>query len=338
MKLKTIFLIIISFVATKNYCQITKTTIEVKEKLKEQLLYDGKSDFKDYKDVEQYKQFIGQKIYTTKSFSPIYKQTGESCNDYYNKYFIIKDVIKRKVRLSKGSEMAESDVFKLVNDENGETYFYLLDHNHKSIILVPYFLNLKKTYENKKFVISSYWRENGFQNEATNEWVVIDKKLYGGEWTCEVSVLEKDGQEKIFYIMKSNAGEIISSETIDDNSRSKFRIINKLGTFTEAGLFFMSIEDSNNEIAYKNKAKEDAIAENNNRIDKLTQKYGKDKTVLITNEKVEIGMTKAMCKESWGIPSKIDVTKTEGITKEIFIYSWSKRLYFENDKLVKIEY
>lgn len=325
MKFKKIFLFIILFVYAKNYSQITTTKIEVKEKAKEEKVYDGISNLKVYKNFEDYKQYIGQKIYTTKSYSTIYNSTWQRVEDYHNKYYTIKAVIR--------------DSSELTSDENGETYYYSLDSDsHKSIILVPYFLNLKKTYENKKYVIVSYWRENGFQNEATNEWVVINKKLYGGEWNCEVSVMEKDGDEKISYIMKSNSGEIISSETIDGSYPSKFRIVNKLDTFVEGGLFFMSIEDYNNQVASYSKEKKDAVAKNNNRIVKLTQKYGKVNAVLIAKGKVEIGMSKEMCKESWGIPLKNDVEKTKANTKETFIYGWSKRLYFENGKLVKIEY
>jgi len=325
MKLKKIFLFIILLVYAKNYSQITTTKIEVKEKAKEEKVYDGISNLKGYKNFEDYKQYIDQKIYTTKSYSTIYNSTWHRVEDYHNKYYTIKAVIR--------------DSFELTSDENGETFYYSLnDFKPKSVILVSYFLNLKKTYENKKYVIVSYWRENGFQNEATNEWVVINKKLYGEEWNCEVSVVEKDDEDKITYIMKNKSGEIISSESIDGSYSGKFRIVDKLDTFVEGGLFFMSIEDYNNQVASNNKAKKDAIAKNNNRIDKLTQKYGKARAELISKGKVEIGMNKEMCTQSWGIPLKTDVEKTKAIIKETFIYGWSKKLYFENGKLVKIEY
>ena len=89
----------------------------------------------------------------------------------------------------------------------------------------------------------------------------------------------------------------------------------------------MSIEDYNNQVASYSKEKKDAVAKNNNRIVKLSQKYGKVNAVLIAKGKVEIGMSKEMCKESWGIPLKNDVEKTKANTKETFIYGWSKRLY-----------
>ena len=92
----------------------------------------------------------------------------------------------------------------------------------------------------------------------------------------------------------------------------------------------MSVENYNASLASNNKAKKDVITKNNNKLKLLTQKYGKEKALLIFNGKVEIGMNKEMCKESWGIPSRTDVEKTAKITKETFIYGWSKRLYFEN--------
>ena len=341
MNFKKTLLIFSIFYSTISFSQITTTKIEVTEKIKEQEVYDGKSDFEVSNNVENYRKYIGQKIYTTKSYSTIYSTNGKKYEDYKNKYFTVKDVIIKKGEYTEddGTKTPYTKAsFELINDENGETYYYPLEQGGDNFILVSYFLNLKKTYESKKYVIVSYWREDGFKNEATNEWVVVNKKLYGGEWNCEVSVIEKDGIDKIFYIMKSNAGEIISSETIDGSYSGKFRIVKKLGNYIYAGIYFMSVEDYNAEIVTKNKAKNDVAVKNNKRINSLTQKYGKEKGELISNGKVAIGMTKEMCKESWGIPLRTDVEKTSKITKETFIYGWSKRLHFENGKLVKIEY
>lgn len=335
--MKHIVLIILFFSSFSIYSQITTSKIEVKEKVKEQLIYDGKSNIISYENPEDYKQYIGQKIYTLKSFSPIYTSEGKRCDNYQNKYFTIKNITEKKVN-SYSSDMVNENLFELINDENGETYYYNLKNDHKSIILVPYFLYLKKTYESKKYIIASYWREDGFNNEATNEWVKIDKKMYGGEWNCEVSILEKEGEEMICLIMKSNAGEIISTPIVDNIYFNKFSIVKELGNFVGAGLKFMSVDDYNLEIASKNKAKKEVVAKNKNKLEKLTQKYGKENAILISQNKVEIGMTKEMCKESWGIPTRTDVEKTAKTTKETFIYSWSKRLYFENNRLVKIEY
>jgi len=346
MKYLIIFLSLTSF---SIYSQVTSTKIEVREKEKEQLIYDGKSNFKEFEDIDGYKLYIGQKIYTLKSFSPIYNVKGQRFADYHNKYYTIKNVIQKKVN-AYSNDMVVSDVLEIVSDENGKTYYYKIGKSYNSgagwvndgiqpsIILVPYFLNLKETYENKQYVIVSYWRENGFKNEATNEWVVVDEKLYGGKWNCEVSLIEKDGKEMICFIMKSNEGEVISSPVNNNANFKKFSIAKKLDDSVNGGLFFMSVEDYNDQVELRNKIKIDEVARNNDRIDKLTQKYGKQKGDLIADGKVEIGMTKEMCKEAWGIPLKTNVEKTSTITKESLIYSWSKRLHFQNGKLVKIEY
>lgn len=349
MRLKHAFFIATIFLATKSYSQITTTKIEVKEKVQKQKVYDGKSNFEVFKDIEGYKQYIGQKIYTTKSRLPIYTSTGEEYTDCHNKYFTIKNVIQEEIDPSNNYGEREINFFELINDENGEIYYYKLGKSYNSgagwindgiqpsIILVPYFLNLKKTYENKKYVIVSYWRKDGFTNETTNEWVVVNKPLYGGEWNCEVSVVEKDGKEKIFYIMKNNSGEIISSETVDNESPDKFSIIKKRGAFTNAGLFFMSVEDYNSENATKKKEKKDVITQKNNVINKLTPKYGKEKAVLISSGKVEIGMTRQMCVDAWGVPLYSKILKTKKGTTETLLYNWNRKLYLENGILAKIE-
>ncbi len=348
MNLKKLLLIFSLLYATISISQITTAKIEIQPKVKLEKVYDGNSNFEEFKEIDGYKQYIGQKIYTTKLYSAIYFSSGEYCNDYHNKYFTIKNVTQKELRLDRGSEMQVCDVFELINDENRETYYYKLGESHSSgagwvnagiqpsIILVPYFLNLKKTYENKKYVIVSYWREDGFKNEATNEWVVVDKKLYGGEWNCEVSVVEKDGVEKISYIMKSTSGEIISSAI--DGSSNKFSIVKKLGSLIGAGLFFMSIEDYNLEIKSKKKEGKDAATQKNNLISKLSQKYDKEKAILISNGKVEIGMTRQMCVDSWGVPLYSKKIKTKKGSKETLFYNWDKKLYLENGLVAKIEY
>ena len=82
--MKHIALIILFFSSFSIYSQITTSKIEVKEKVKEQLIYDGRSNIINYENPDDYKQYIGQKIYTLKSFSPIYTSEGKRCDNYQN--------------------------------------------------------------------------------------------------------------------------------------------------------------------------------------------------------------------------------------------------------------
>ena len=64
-------------------------------------------------------------------------------------------------------------------------------------------------------------------------------------------------------------------------------------------------------------------------------KFGKQKGELVALEKIEIGMTTEMCKESWGTPWDVSQAST---TKETWFYNWKYTLHFEKGSLVKIEH
>ena len=67
-------------------------------------------------------------------------------------------------------------------------------------------------------------------------------------------------------------------------------------------------------------------------------RYGQQKGVLVSQKKVEAGMTAEMCKASWGAPWDSLQTATPSGTKEIWLYNWKYKLHFANGILVKIEH
>lgn len=100
------------------------------------------------------------------------------------------------------------------------------------------------------------------------------------------------------------------------------------------------------EIVYKERANlERQKAENHalklkkkeERKNQLYAKYGKSNADLILQGKVLIGMTKAMCIESWGRPSDINTTTGSWGVHEQWVYNLSTYLYFENGKLTAIQ-
>lgn len=86
----------------------------------------------------------------------------------------------------------------------------------------------------------------------------------------------------------------------------------------------------------KTKAEQKAKQE---RINRLTAKYGKYYAKLIAEEKVVPGMTKEMCRESWGEPDDINVSIGTWGRHEQWVYgeTYSSYLYFENGKLTTIQ-
>lgn len=68
------------------------------------------------------------------------------------------------------------------------------------------------------------------------------------------------------------------------------------------------------------------------------QKYGEKYGQLIFNKQVVVGMTKKMCRESWGDPIDINRTVFAWGTFEQWVYDIDKYLYFEDGILKTIQY
>jgi hypothetical protein len=96
MNFKKQLLIFSLIYSTISISQITTATIEIQPTVKVEKVYDGKSNFEEFIEIDGYKQNIGQKKYTTKLYSPIYFSSGEYCNDYHNKHFTIKNVTQKR--------------------------------------------------------------------------------------------------------------------------------------------------------------------------------------------------------------------------------------------------
>lgn len=68
----------------------------------------------------------------------------------------------------------------------------------------------------------------------------------------------------------------------------------------------------------------------------LTKKYGSFNAGLILEGRVRLGMTKAMCEESWGRPDDINRSIGSWGAHEQWVYG-SSYLYFEGNKLTAIQ-
>ena len=58
---------------------------------------------------------------------------------------------------------------------------------------------------------------------------------------------------------------------------------------------------------------------------------------LIKKHQVEIGMTKAQCRKSWGRPEEINVTTTAYGRHEQWVYNMRSYLYFDDGILTSIQ-
>jgi hypothetical protein len=69
----------------------------------------------------------------------------------------------------------------------------------------------------------------------------------------------------------------------------------------------------------------------------LAIKYGIDLGETIAKNKISIGMTKEMCRDSWGEPNSINKTTNSYGTREQWVYSRGRYLYFDKEKLTTVQ-
>ena len=84
---------------------------------------------------------------------------------------------------------------------------------------------------------------------------------------------------------------------------------------------------------------QDLTEEQSEKFERLAPKYGKATAKMMVEEKVRIGWSKQMCKESWGEPDDINKTIGSWGTHEQWVYGdiYCDYLYFENGVLTSIQ-
>lgn len=234
--------------------------------------------------------------------------------------------------------------FELKDEITNETFYYsqrdLNSHNSK-FILVSYFVKQKQIYKGENLISDGSSETPDLIKtvniEDENGKVITKPKIveYGNGnniWKCiDVTILE--GNSEINYILRNNNDETIalSNETIkywkfekDILAEEKLRKENN-----------QKIQQEREKESQARKLKEKLNAENRKK--ECIAKFGVELGEIIASHKVKIGMTKEMCKVSWGIPIWSDKTTTSTSITENWYYGYVHSLHFEGNVLVRIE-
>ena len=172
--------------------------------------------------------------------------------------------------------------------------------------------------------------------------------LYPSNFTLDfviVGYFEKQKQllvGKQFLIRERKYGSYVSI-----NSGNEIKVENgSVWKCTDVGIEpkssspAMVLEDNNGEKIYLEiswlEHKRYAYAFELTESEKLKKEYGEENWKLILKGKVKIGMTKEMCKISWGAPKEINETILEGKKSEQWVFK-DNYLYFDNDILTAIQ-
>lgn len=235
---------------------------------------------------------------------------------------------------------------KLTNIKTGEQTeegdIFTDKYNYKWVV-VGHYEKMKSLYVNKDFVyvamddvfVRDEWKKaNGMINLETDTVTRgIPKKSV---WTCiGVQVKPRKKGDDMDIDKRSPIVLIFDNPTygkhycyLEDDSGKPYQSLSDDTKPLVCGRFQLkSYYDKMIAITAANRAKRKA---------ELTRKFGASNANLILEGKVRIGMTKAMCEESWGYPDDINKSIGSWGTHEQWVYG-NSYLYFEENKLTAIQ-
>jgi hypothetical protein len=354
-----IILVIAVFLSSNVKGQITVGKIEYQKEVKQSLIsYDGTSDFKYQENGINYNQYIGLQIYFP-DVTNIHFLVEHNLYVDLDKpgYFTITGIILKKdfksdLRTASGNFVDLLIVLKSADGTKEFNYPVCFIENNIYFVLVPFFVNQKKLFDGKKFVIVT--KSGSLVDEVTKETLDYDEPLYCGIWTCEVNIIQPLKTDhwlemNVYYILRNSKGNVViekPTQPINEDNYHRFLFVDKLedNQFYEHGdnTLFMSVDNYNSEIERIKKEKNTVTAkdqtEKQKRLKNLEIKYGAIDAHLISQGKVKLGMNSEMCSIAWdGLYGIISRMQDSAGTFEVWKHAlYGTRLYFKNGKLYKI--
>lgn len=327
--MRTILLLLLSITFASARAQIKTITMSDPEKPKV-YEYDSLVNIRAYK-AGGYKYLIGQKLYyaATSGYLPKFKKypTGEVLKekDMLGKYFKVIDAPERNRQKELG------DPLLLVSESSNDTIRYAGDwDDNRCWVVVGYYEKIKSSYEGKELVFitddDGSADADGLINMKTQQRDYSVPK--GSKWKCkEVTInLKEDpyshikGNRVILILENDELGEYYcyaENEAATLSLTVNNYLLNKFVTPQEY------------EKLKKDEAKRKAD---------LIRRYGAQKGKLISEGIIEVGMTKRMCFDAWGVPEKINTTSSTAGVYEQLVYGAGYYVYLENGIITTIQH
>ncbi|HMN05826.1 MAG TPA: hypothetical protein PKD45_08865 [Flavobacteriales bacterium] len=321
MKKVTTLTILLTALTAVAFGQITTTKVAPKTDLIDNTPYDSIQNFLG-NDVYKYK---GQELYLKGKAESLRKYgydnfvidytkdklTNKSnvykCCDSYNskydelagKYFKVLDIIKHPKSEQSEYLYGKKFYFKLQEKESNDIVYYEYDSQFEHsfpFIVVGFFEKQKNLVVGKEFVFADKVLESSADIQTGK---TVTTKT-GQKWKCTDLTIE----EKYFTLSLVIENSLGETTTISHESVFGKWSYGRAYTATEA--------------------------------ENYRKKFGQENFDRILQGKVKIGMTKEMCKLSWGEPKSINETITSGKKSEQWVYS-DNYLYFDNGILTAIQ-
>lgn len=335
--MKNLFFFIILLLSINVYSQITIMDTEAQKPKYNNFVYDSLRNMtpKKFEDNYTYHHLIGQTLlycgdpysYSTRFHFKIgnyYKIEGILPDDrgkgLYHRLSLID--------INTGEKCEEGDIF------TGK-------YNFKWVVLGHY-EKMKSLYLNKEFVYvgnkgySQYYNKQDFLINLETDTVTKNIKTET-IWTCvDIQVKPRTKGDRMDIDKRSPIVLIFDNAQygkhycyLEDETGKPYKNILKEDMPLVCGKFQLK--------SYYDKVKSINITARNKRKADLTSKYGTSNASLILQGKIKIGMTKNMCRESWGEPDNINKTISEYGTTEQWVHGFSYVYFDENGKITTIQ-
>lgn len=255
-------------------------------------------------------------------------------------YYRVDSILPNDVEKGLYHRLKLTDIKTGAQTEEGD--IFTEKYNYKWVV-VGHYNKMKSLYMNKEFVyvgmeevfVQYDWEKaNGMINLQTDTVTIgIPEKSV---WTCVgVQVKPRKKGDNMDTDRRSPLVLVFDNQTygkhycyLEDNSGEPYKSLLDDTKPLVCGRFQLkSYYDKMKAISAANKAKRKA---------ELTKKFGVSNANLILEGKVQIGMTKAMCRESWGTPDNINKSIGAWGTHEQWVYG-NSYLYFEEGRLTSIQ-
>ncbi len=251
--------------------------------------------------------------------------------------------IQSNQTLSKSINIKSSEIaFELKDEVTGEILYYWEDGNSywkNRLILVSYFIKQKEKYFGENLIPDGFTTEREDLKklitieDENGKSITIPKQVAigpSGLWNCiDVTILE--GTSEISYILKNKKDETVAVNDLKDWKLEKEILEKEKQDKISTQNLKLDIEKKHKETILKEKVAFEK------RKKECIEKFGNVNGELIALGKVKIGMSKEMCKKSWGIPIWSDKTTNENGTIERWCYGFDYSLHFVGNELKQIE-
>lgn len=279
---------------------------------------------------------------------------------YYTSYHDIEGKSFKITDIKHSANYQEPTIFTLL-DENGNTVYWRAhagnfdyepfsisqNNQYYPVIVTGFMKKMEQLYLNKEFYIKDF--------QPITKYKCIDIVYSGKEDNYMVPsfVLKNDSAE--LTIPFTQAPEIFSYKIDPSNPLSNEPYFSQLEILdnkayadliekeriAKAEKLEKERIDQADKLEKERMAKAQAERARAEALQKRTQylnkKFGTAMAKIILSGKVQIGMTREMCKEAWGHPQKVNTTTTPQTVSEQWVYGGHNYLYFTNGRLTAVQ-